>query len=240
MDAARAPRRRRPRSFQVCRRRRDLPAPCDCHAWGRSAPDPRPDPASALWRRRNQALRNRGSLQPLFSLSPLTLLVLPLFLIQDGQEPGDVLPNLLELSRVLQLSGFVLEAQIEELSPRSSKAPLELLDVQLAHLRHLHDCAPPRTRKRVFIGSFWAAKAIASRARSSLTPLISNITRPGLTTATYPAALDLPGHSYSGGLYLPVRDPRRLQRLQPVLAELHLGAALCLPTHPAPVGLPVL
>ena len=38
-----------------------------------------------------------------------------------------------------------------------------------------------RTTTRVFTGSFIAARRSASRAISSLTPSISNITRPGLT-----------------------------------------------------------
>ena len=40
-----------------------------------------------------------------------------------------------------------------------------------------------RTTMRVLIGSFIAARRRASRATSSLTPSISNITRPGLTLA---------------------------------------------------------
>src|SRR5918994_563348 len=42
------------------------------------------------------------------------------------------------------------------------------------------------------MGSFWAARCMASRASASSTPLISNITRPGLTTATYASGLPLP------------------------------------------------
>src|SRR5215203_5381920 len=42
------------------------------------------------------------------------------------------------------------------------------------------------------MGSFWAARFMASRANDSSTPLISNITRPGLTTATYASGVPLP------------------------------------------------
>src|SRR5919112_1049770 len=42
------------------------------------------------------------------------------------------------------------------------------------------------------MGSFWAARCMASRASVSSTPLISNITRPGLTTATYASGAPLP------------------------------------------------
>src|SRR5215203_3280749 len=120
----------------------------------------------------------------LLSLSSVTLRVLLVFLVQDGQEPGDLLPNLLELSCVLQLSCSMLKTQVEKLPPRLGDASLELIDVQLAHLCYVHEPAPPRTKKRLFMGSFWAASIMASRASCSLTPLISNITRPGLTTAT--------------------------------------------------------
>src|SRR5205823_1598392 len=40
------------------------------------------------------------------------------------------------------------------------------------------------------------------------------------------AALDLARHRDAGGLDLPVRQPAGVERLQPVLAELHLGLAL--------------
>jgi hypothetical protein len=75
----------------------------------------------------------------LFFLSLPSLYVLPLFLVQDGQETGDILPDFLKLSCVLQLACRVLEAQVEELAPRLSDTLLKLLDVQLAHLRDLHD-----------------------------------------------------------------------------------------------------
>ena len=88
------------------------------------------------------------------------------------------------------------------------------------------------------------------------TPASSNITRPGLTTATQcsgeplpepmrvsagflrarlvredvdpdlAAALDLARHRDTGRLDLAVRDPAGLERLEPEVAELHLGLAL--------------
>src|SRR3954452_22913440 len=54
------------------------------------------------------------------------------------------------------------------------------------------------------------------------------------------AALDLARHRDTGGLDLPVGDPTDLERLQPVLAELHLGLALRLAAHAAALHLPVL
>src|SRR5207244_3496267 len=49
-----------------------------------------------------------------------------------------------------------------------------------------------RFTKRVLTGSLAEASAIAFLARSSLMPSISNMTRPGLTTATQPSGLPLP------------------------------------------------
>src|SRR3954454_3260808 len=53
-------------------------------------------------------------------------------------------------------------------------------------------------------------------------------------------ALDLARHRDTGSLDLPVGDPTDLERLQPVLAELHLGLALRLAAHAAALHLPVL
>ena len=49
-----------------------------------------------------------------------------------------------------------------------------------------------RITNLVFTGSLWPARRIASRASGSGTPDSSNITRPGLTTATQPSGLPLP------------------------------------------------
>ena len=54
------------------------------------------------------------------------------------------------------------------------------------------------------------------------------------------AALDLAGHRDSGGLDLAVRDPPGLERLDPVLAELHARTALREAGTPAAVLLAVL
>src|SRR5439155_4121475 len=55
-----------------------------------------------------------------------------------------------------------------------------------------------------------------------------------------PAAADVPGHGHPGGFDLSVRDPARLHGEQAVVAEVHLGATLRLPAHPAAVLLAVL
>src|SRR5262249_11262263 len=47
------------------------------------------------------------------------------------------------------------------------------------------------------------------------------------------------GHRDTGGLDLAVRDPPRLERLDAEVAEVHAGAALGEPGHPATLGLAV-
>ena len=51
---------------------------------------------------------------------------------------------------------------------------------------------PSRMTTFVFTGSLCPAKRSASRANGSDTPASSNITRPGLTTATHPSGFPLP------------------------------------------------
>src|SRR5687768_14047650 len=87
-----------------------------------------------LWRLGHGLLGRLRSLVFLF----LYHYLLSCLLVQDRQDPGDVLPDLFELSRVLQLPGCVLEAQVEELASRLGEALLELLDVQLAHFGYFH------------------------------------------------------------------------------------------------------
>src|SRR4051812_35957053 len=50
-----------------------------------------------------------------------------------------------------------------------------------------------------------------------------------------PASLDLAGHRDSSSLDLAVGDPAAIERLEPVLAELHAGAALGVAAHAATV-----
>ncbi len=79
---------------------------------------------------------------------------------------------------------------------------------QFAYLVCLHHASPPFSLSGavsslvtifVLMGSLWLARRSAARATSSETPAISNITRPGFTTAT----------QYSGNLY---RNPFGFQR----------------------------
>ena len=140
-------------------------------------------------------------------------------------------------------------------SSRSLRA--ELVGAEVAQFRGLHSifsCAK-RVANFVRIGSFAAASRIASRASVSVTPSISNSTRPGPDDAhpllgralalahagflrllgdrlvgehAHPdlaAALDEAGHRDARRLDLPIGQPARLERLQPVVAERHVGPA---------------
>jgi len=72
-------------------------------------------------------------------------------------------------------------------SVRSRSPSAKLVGAQVAQLGGLHSifsCAKTGRETFVRIGSFAAANFSASRASVSLTPSISNKTRPGLTTAT--------------------------------------------------------
>jgi hypothetical protein len=85
----------------------------------------------------------------------------------------------------------------------------------------------------VLIGNLKDAKRIASRAVSSVTPPISNITRPGLTTATQnsgaplqePIRADIAGHGASSGFYLAGSDPGGFYRLERKVAKANCVAA---------------
>src|SRR4051812_50004192 len=94
----------------------------------------------------------------------------------------------------------MLEAQVEYLLAGVAHGLDDLRVRHVVHLGRLHapgppsssDTAPSRSTNFVFTGSLWPASRIASRASGSGTPASSNITRPGLTTATQPPGEPLP------------------------------------------------
>src|SRR5436305_15207025 len=115
-------------------------------------------------------------------------------LARHGQGPRQFVFGLAEARGVLELPGRVLEAQVEQLLARRPDELDELVVGHVVHLARLHvpAWAPSRITNFVFTGSFCPASRMASRASGSGTPASSNITRPGLTTATQPSGEPLP------------------------------------------------
>src|SRR5439155_889803 len=95
--------------------------------------------------------------------------------------------------RVLELAGRVLEAQAERLAALGADVLDELGVGEVAQILGLH-AASASSRVTTFVrtGSLCPARRMASRASESGTPASSNITRPGLTTATQPSGEPLP------------------------------------------------
>src|SRR5205823_8851163 len=95
--------------------------------------------------------------------------------------------------RVLQLAGGVLEAQPEQLLAGGADVlHQDIVGHVVDFLAAGHQWASSRRTNLLLTGSLWPASRIASRASGSGTPASSNITRPGLTTATQPSGLPLP------------------------------------------------
>src|SRR5579883_2508690 len=124
---------------------------------------------------------------------------LDLPLAQERLDPSHVLSHLADAGHVVQLASGQLEAQVEQLLAAVGQPLLQLVVVQLGELLGLDPYQPPSevcdpvlVTTRALIGSFWMARSSASRPSSSLTPASSNITRPGLTTATQTSGFPLP------------------------------------------------
>src|SRR5205085_5586317 len=91
-------------------------------------------------------------------------------LVGDRQDAGDLATARADLARALERAGGVLEAEVEVGLPRVAQAPLELVVPQLAELRSLHAPTSSRSTNLQRIGSFCAARRMASRASGSGTP----------------------------------------------------------------------
>src|ERR1700693_5851761 len=115
-------------------------------------------------------------------------------LAQESLDAGQILPRRSQLRHSLGLPGRELKAQPEHLLGQFILPLVQFRRILIAHffdsLRH--QSAPARLTKRVRIGSLCAASCIASCAVARSTPAISNITRPGFTTATHFSGAPLP------------------------------------------------
>src|SRR6202000_3342081 len=92
---------------------------------------------------------------------------------------------------VFQLPGGALEAQVEALLLQIDDRVIHLIGAHRANIANFHlghgylPYSAMRATKRVLIGSLAAASESASLAVCTVTPSISNKTRPGLTRATH-------------------------------------------------------
>ena len=100
----------------------------------------------------------------------------------------------LQAGGVLQLAGGVLEAQAEQVATRGLRcARASSSSSHVAQLAWRSSRPSSAVTNLVLTGSLWPARRMASRASGSGTPASSNITRPGLTTATQPSGVALAG-----------------------------------------------
>src|SRR3972149_9362974 len=130
---------------------------------------------------------------------PRSLIPLPLHAIEsldllfahDGGDPSHLTANRPQSRGVVELVGGHLKPEVEQLLLGRRQLVLELVVAHVAQVHGLHSSS--LFTHFVFTGNLSPARRIASRARSSVTPDNSNITRPGLTTATQNSGVPLAG-----------------------------------------------
>src|SRR5689334_18002460 len=146
-----------------------------------------------------------------------------LLLAQHRLHARQIAAQRLELAGCLELSHRLLDAQPEQLIVEILLALLQFVDRQIAELPYLHDAfsSAKRVANLVLIGSFAAARRMASRASVSLTPSISKRMRPGRTTQTHcsGAPLPLPMRVSCGFLVIGLSGNTRIQILPPRLMK---------------------
>src|SRR3954449_7823653 len=113
----------------------------------------------------------------------MTLSLLP----QHGLDAREIAPHRPHLVGFLELPHRFLDAHPEQLIGQFALPRAELVGAEVAQFGGLHSIfsSAKRVANLVMIGSFAAASRMASRASFSLTPSISNSTRPGRTTQTH-------------------------------------------------------
>src|SRR5580704_6007583 len=108
-------------------------------------------------------------------------------LAQKCFDTGQILPRRPQLCDGFGLPGRKLEAQAENLLGQLVLPFVQFGSILIAHFLDSlgHQGAPARLTKGVPTGSLCAGSCIASCTVARSTPAISNITRPGFTTATH-------------------------------------------------------
>src|SRR5919107_827975 len=106
---------------------------------------------------------------------------LPALLPEHRLDSRQVAADRAQLFRYFELAHRLLDAHPEQLIGQLALLRSEFVGSEIAQFHGLHSifsCAK-RVANLVMIGSFAAASRIASRASVSVTPSISNSTRPG-------------------------------------------------------------
>src|SRR3954465_14009202 len=150
-----------------------------------------------------------------------------LLLLQQRLHPREIASHAPHLQRRIELSHRLLDSKPEQLVVEVVLARAQILEAQLPQLRgplaHNARSSAKRIAKRVLMGSLAAASSMARRASVSVTPSISNMTRPGRTTHTHcsGAPLPLPIRVSCGFLVIglagpprtPISPPRLMKRV---------------------------
>src|SRR5690606_30005572 len=126
----------------------------------------------------------------LLSLRPLDAGLLA----QGGTHTGDVAADMGHARGILQLTGRLLEAQVELLLLQIGELGSQLVLGLTDQFGSLHDYAPSprRVMTLVRIGSLAAPRMNASLASAAGMPSSSNMTRPGLMRHTHNSGEPLP------------------------------------------------
>ena len=94
---------------------------------------------------------------------------------QDGLDAGNVAAHLAHPRRVLELSGGLLETQVELLLLQLQQLLAQLVFGLARRSPAFITPAPPAARRSAYAGQLGAAAPIASSARAAGTPSISNM-----------------------------------------------------------------
>src|SRR5204863_1993335 len=146
-----------------------------------------------------------------------------LLLAENRLDPREVAAHVSHLRRRLELAHRLLDAKPEQLVVELLLALTEHVDRELPNFPNLHDAFSwaNRVANFVLIDSLAAARFIALRASTSVTPSISNRMRPGRTTHTHSsgAPLPLPIRVSCGFLVIGLSGNTRTQILPPRLMK---------------------
>src|SRR5262249_17688725 len=170
-------------------------------------------------------------------------------LAANGLDPGYIFLQRSKFVQTFSLSCRQLKSQAKHLFCHFALLSLQFVVGQLSDFFgfHRYSC-PIRDTNFVWMGSLLAARRIASRATSSLTPSISKITLPGRTTATQNSGAPFPFPmrvsagflvtGLSGNKRIQILPPRLMKRVMAIRpasicrSEIHPGSITFSPNSP--------